>query len=155
MVADETAKVCDRGQAVRDLLGPRFPRIVCLCGSTRFWKAFQEVSLRETMAGRIVLSVGCDTASDEDHGITRDQKERLDELHLRKIDLADEVLVLNVGGYIGDSTGNELAYALAGKKPVRTLEPMDLEAWLADRTRRMNATAMRDVESGQKLEILK
>ena len=149
MVADETAKVCDRGQAVRDLLGPRFPRIVCLCGSTRFWKAFQEVSLRETMAGRIVLSVGCDTASDEDHGITRDQKERLDELHLRKIDLADEVFVLNVGGYIGESTGNELAYALASRNPrkvVRTLEPLDLEAWRMERDKRRRREAVANLE---------
>jgi len=123
-----------------------FPRIVCLCGSTRFWKAFQETNLRETLAGRIVLSVGCATTSDEDLGITPDEKVRLDDLHLRKIELADEVLVLNVGGYIGESTGNELAYALALKKPVRTLEPMDLEAWRTDRDRRMKTDAVRNLE---------
>ena len=125
---------------------PNFPRIVCLCGSTRFWKTFQEASLRETLMGRIVLSVGCATASDEDHGLTCDQKERLDELHLQKIDLADEVLVLNVGGYVGESTGNELAYALAGGKFVRTLEPMDLAAWLVERDKTMRETAMRNLE---------
>ena len=120
---------CPKIRTVRDLLGPHFPPIVCLCGSTRFWKAFQEAGLRETLAGRIVLSIGCATASDEDHGIAPDQKARLDELHLRKIDLADEVLVLNVGGYIGESTANELAYALALGKSVRTLEPLDLDAY--------------------------
>jgi len=131
---------------VRDVLGQSFPRIVCLCGSTRFWKAFQEASLRETLAGRIVLSVGCATMSDEECGITPEQKTALDELHLRKIELADEVLVLNVGGYIGESTGNELAYALALKKPIRTLEPLDLEAWLAGRNRQTNAAVMHNLE---------
>jgi len=117
------------------------PPIVCLCGSTRFWQTFQEAALRETLADRIVLTVGCMTASDKDHGITPDQKARLDNLHLRKIDLADEVFILNVGGYIGESTGNELAYALALKKPVRTLEPLDLDAWLTERDTAMRATA--------------
>ena len=50
-------------------------------------------------------------------------KESLDELHLRKIDLADEVFILNVGGYIGDSTRSELDYARAQGKPVKFLEP--------------------------------
>ena len=50
-----------------------------------------------------------------------------DTLHLRKIDLADEVLVLNVGGYIGESTRREIAYAIAQKKPVRYLEPLEAE----------------------------
>lgn len=125
---------------------PDFPRIVCLCGSTRFWTAFEAANLRETLAGRIVLSVGCYARSDKAIGLTPPEKERCDELHLRKIDLADEVLVLNVGGYIGESTGNELAYALAGGKPVRTLEPMDLAAWLVERDKAMRETAMRNLE---------
>jgi len=107
---------------------------------------FAAANLRETLAGRIVLSIGSTTTSDEELGLSRDVKQRLDELHLRKIDLADEMFVLNVGGYIGESTGNELAYALAMKKPVRTLEYLDLEAWLAERMRHMNATAMRNLE---------
>ena len=98
------------------------PRIVCLCGSTRFWKTFQEASLKETMEGRIVLSVGAATASDKDHGITPEQKIMLDELHKRKIDLADEILVLNVGGYIGESTRSEIEYAKVLKMPIRYLE---------------------------------
>ena len=55
-------------------------------------------------------------------------KERLDVLHLRKIDLADEVLILNVGGYIGKSTRKELDYALSQGKPVRYLEAQDHQA---------------------------
>lgn len=105
------------------------PTIVCLCGSTRFSTAFQEANLRETLAGRIVLSIGCDMRSDtEIFGQLPAQelaaiKAKLDELHLRKIDLADEVLVLNVGGYIGQSTAREIAYAAQHGKRLRWWEP--------------------------------
>jgi len=106
------------------------PTIVCLCGSTRFWRTFQEASLQETLAGRIVLSIGAAVASDEEHfgHMTPADKDalkaRLDELHLRKIDLADEVLILNCGGYVGPSTAREWAYAQAHGKRVRWWEPV-------------------------------
>ena len=106
----------------------RRPRIVCLCGSTRFGDAFRAAEFTETMAGRIVLTIGCNMKSDDDlfgHlavPVKEAIKRNLDELHLRKIDLADEVLILNVGGYMGESTRNELAYAEAHGKPVRWLE---------------------------------
>jgi len=107
------------------------PKIVCLCGSTRFYQKFVEANYLETMAGNIVLSVGFyPHAVNEMHGegvgITPEQKESLDELHKRKIDLADEVYVLNVGGYIGSSTRGEIEYAISHGKPVRYLE--DAEA---------------------------
>jgi len=97
--------------------------IVCLCGSTRFYEAFQKANFEETMAGKIVLSIGCDTHRDSDLPITAEQKLELDNLHLTKIDLADEVLILNVNGYIGSSTNRELAYARFADKKVRFLEP--------------------------------
>lgn len=108
------------------------PRIVCLCGSTRFHKQFVEHNYLETMAGKIVLSVGFyPHAANEVHGegigITEEQKHALDELHKRKIDLADEVLVLNVGGYIGSSTRSEILYAGAEGKPIRYLEEPTLK----------------------------
>ena len=98
------------------------PTIVCLCGSGRFREAFERAELDETLAGRIVLTIGCNT-----HDIARDTdwahiKPMLDQLHFRKIDLADEVLILNVGGYIGESTRRELAYARSLGKRVRFLE---------------------------------
>lgn len=106
------------------------PRIVCLCGSTRFWEAFRDHGLRLTLEGKIVLSIGIAAsdsmtfahASDEDGKAI---KERLDWLHRRKIDLADEILVLNVGGYVGDSTKNEIAYAILRHKGISWLEPGD------------------------------
>jgi hypothetical protein len=104
------------------------PRIVCLCGSTRFYEQFQEANYRLTMAGVIVLSVGFYPHATAEHGhgegVGHDSAEKLalDELHKRKIDLADEVYVLNVGGYIGDSTRSEIDYALASGKSVSYLE---------------------------------
>lgn len=79
------------------------------------------------MKGHIYLSIGFyPHASEEMHGEgvghNSAEKVALDELHKRKIDLADEVYVLNVGGYIGDSTRSEVAYAEATGKPVRWLE---------------------------------
>jgi hypothetical protein len=114
--------------------GDEFPTIVCLCGSTRFWRTFQEAALAETVAGNIVLSIGAATATDEDHfahlspKVYDNLKDQLDELHLRKIDLADEVLILNVGGYIGASTARELEYARTYGKVVRFLEPRPPES---------------------------
>jgi hypothetical protein len=105
-----------------------YPTIVCLCGSTRFWRTFQEASLRETLSGKIVLSIGAASGTDDEHfsGLPKEEYDRvkamLDDLHMRKIDLADEVLVLNVGGYIGESTARELAYAQSLGKPVRFWE---------------------------------
>lgn len=104
------------------------PTIVCLCGSTRFWRTFQEASLQETLAGKIVLSIGAASGTDDEHfgNLPRDEYDRikamLDELHLRKIDLADEVLILNVDGYIGESTSRELAYATSLNKSIRFWE---------------------------------
>ncbi len=98
------------------------PIVVCLCGSTRFSEAFREANLKETLAGKIVLSIGCDFKSDQGLGLTVSDKEKLDELHLRKIDLASEVLILNVGGYIGESTRRELNYAVSQGKRIRYLE---------------------------------
>lgn len=104
--------------------------VVCLCGSTRFWQTFQEANLRETLAGRIVLTLGAAVASDEEHfghlsaEARAALKWQLDDLHLDKIALADEVLILNVDGYIGESTRRELAYALKLNKGVRFWEPL-------------------------------
>jgi hypothetical protein len=104
-----------------------FPCIVCLCGSTRFMDAFHEMGWQLTLDGYIVLTVGvCKHA--KDHGgeaLGQDVADKLDELHFRKIDLADWVLILNVDGYIGESTRKELEYAKSHGKRVTFLEPAD------------------------------
>ena len=115
-----------RGERQRREQQNRRPTIVCLCGSTRFVATFREANLRETLAGRIVLSIGGETKSDAElllaGELTWEDKARLDELHLCKIDLCDEILVLNVDGYIGESTKRELAYARTLGKRVRWWE---------------------------------
>jgi cell division protein FtsB len=96
------------------------PKIVCLCGSTRFKREFINRNFKETMAGNIVLTVGWFGHADGDkYTPTPEEKVKLDELHKRKIDLADEVLVLDVGGYIGESTRSEINYAKIHGKPIR------------------------------------
>lgn len=104
-----------------------FPRIVAICGSTRFMAEMAEAELRETTArpGKIVVKPACDLKSP--HELWSDPVEaealkvRLDELHRSKILLADEVLV--VGDYIGDSTRAEIAYARSLGRPVRFTHP--------------------------------
>ena len=116
------------------------PRIVCLCGSTRFYEAFQQANYKETMAGNIVLSVGFyrpapqsesektryQGTHGESWGCTPEQKIALDVLHKQKIDMADEILVLNVGGYIGESTTSEVSHAISKGKVIRWLEPNNI-----------------------------
>lgn len=107
----------------KELLG--LPRIVAICGSTRFMADMNEADLRETEAGRIVVKPGCDLKSPHplwsDPARAEALKVRLDELHRAKIRLADEVLV--VGDYIGDSTRAEIAYARSLGRPVRFTHP--------------------------------
>lgn len=111
--------------------------IVTLCGSTRFYEAFMRAQYEETMRGHIVLTVGFfmhrpETAHGESVGCTPKQKIALDELHLDKIDLSHESLILNVGGYIGESTARELAYTIATNKGLRFLEPGPGKRYMTD-----------------------
>lgn len=97
------------------------PRRVVLCGSTRFADAYRDANRTETLAGRIVLSVGL-LGHAEGIDMNGPVKAALDELHLRKIDLADGILVVSVGGYVGSSTRNEIDYAIRHGKEVRWME---------------------------------
>lgn len=104
-------------------------KVVTLCGSTRFKEQFMDVQKRLTLAGYIVISVGLfGHAGDQevwdgmDEGTLSKTKEMLDDMHKRKIDMADEIYVINVGGYIGDSTRSEIQYAEEHGKPVRYYE---------------------------------
>jgi hypothetical protein len=102
------------------------PTIVVLCGSTRFRDAYEAAMRTETLAGKIVLTVGL---FGHVEGLDMDGpvKAMLDQLHLRKIDRADEALFLNFGGYIGASTQRELDYARLHGKRIRFLEPREDE----------------------------
>ena len=107
------------------------PRVVCLCGSTRFKSEFIALNFSLTMAGVVVLTVGWFSHADADmYTPTEEERARLDELHLRKIDMADYVLVINPGGYIGESTEREIAYAESVGRTVQYLHGVPVE--LAD-----------------------
>ena len=104
-------------------------KVITLCGSTRFKEQFMEAQKRLTLEGNIVISVGLfGHAGDQevwdgmDEGTLSKTKEMLDDMHRRKIDMADEIYVINVGGYIGDSTRSEIQYAEEHGKNVRYYE---------------------------------
>ena len=97
-------------------------KIVTLCGSTRFKEQYLETQKRLTLEGCIVISVGLFGHSGDDEVWKPGTKEMLDDMHLRKINLADEIFVINVGGYIGESTKREIAYAEKIGKKVNYLE---------------------------------
>ena len=97
-------------------------KVITLCGSTRFKDAFLEAQKRLTLEGNIVNSVGLFGHSGDEEVWAPGTKEMLDDMHKRKIDMADEIFVINVGGYIGASTQSEIEYAMVVGKPVRYLE---------------------------------
>ena len=103
--------------------------VITLCGSTRFKDEFMESQKRLTLEGNIVISVGlfghagdAEVWENMDEGTLTKTKEMLDDMHKRKIDMADEIYVINVGGYIGSSTKSEIEYANATGKGIRYLE---------------------------------
>lgn len=99
-------------------------KVITLCGSTRFKDAFMETQKRLTLEGNIVISVGLFGHSGDEEVWKEGTKEMLDNMHKRKIDMSDGIFVINVGGYIGDSTRSEIDYAIKNGKTVEYLEPI-------------------------------
>ena len=104
-------------------------KVITLCGSTRFKDEYMEAQKRLTLEGNIVISVGlfghagdAEVWENMDEGTLTKTKAMLDDMHKRKIDMADEIVVINVGGYIGSSTKSEIKYAKMTGKTVRYLE---------------------------------
>lgn len=104
-------------------------KVITLCGSTRFKKEFMDIQKMLTLKGNIVISVGLFGHSGDsevwenmDEGTLTKTKEMLDDMHKRKIDMADEIFVINVDGYIGESTKSEIEYAKKTGKEVTYLE---------------------------------
>ena len=95
-------------------------KVITLCGSTCFKEDFERVNRELTLQGNIVISVGAFGHSGDI--FTLEQKIMLDEIHKRKIDMADAIYVINKGGYIGESTKSEIKYALEHNKPVMFME---------------------------------
>jgi len=96
-------------------------KIITLCGSTKFRDEFIAEQKRLTLEGNIVISVGLFGHSGDNEVWSETIKEMLDDMHKRKIDLADEIFVINVGGYTGVSTKSEIEYALKTGKTIKYL----------------------------------
>ena len=97
-------------------------KVITLCGSTHFKEQFLEAQKRLTLEGNIVISVGLFGHSGDEEVWNEGTKEMLDDMHKRKIDMADAIYVINVGGYIGSSTRSEIEYAKKQGKQVLYLE---------------------------------
>ena len=104
-------------------------KVITLCGSTKFKDEFLKAQKDLTLKGNIVISVGLFGHSGDfevwenmDEGTLTKTKEMLDDMHKRKIDMADEIFVINVNNYIGDSTKSEIEYAIKTGKKVNYLE---------------------------------
>lgn len=110
------------------------PKVITLCGSSRFPDAFHLANLHFSLQGHIVISLGAFGHADQPAGSryllsdgdeSTPEKQAIDQLHFRKIDLADEIFVVNVGGYVGSSTRREIDYARSLDKPVRWMFPVE------------------------------
>ena len=104
-------------------------KVITLCGSTNFKDEFLKAQKDLSLKGNIVISVGLFGHSGDsevwenmDEGTLTKTKEMLDDMHKRKIDMSDEIFVINVNGYIGDSTKSEIEYAIKTGKKVNYLE---------------------------------
>ncbi|GCD91275.1 hypothetical protein [Nocardioides sp. LS1] len=94
--------------------------VIALCGSMRFGAEFARLDVELTLAGHVVLTP---TALDPSTELSAEDRERLGRVHLQKVAMADEVLIVNVGDYLGESTRRELEHARSLGLAVRFLEP--------------------------------
>lgn len=118
----KTQTVSDKTQLNREKMNK--PKIICYCGSLRVaLEAFKKAEYQSVLDGNIALLPCCMFVDTQrEYGAESDYKIKADELHKRKIDICDEVFVLNVGGYIGESTRSEIEYAKSIGKPIKYLE---------------------------------
>lgn len=99
-------------------------KVITLCGSTKFKEEYLNTQKQLTLEGNIVISVGLFGHRGDNEVWSEGTKDMLDDMHKRKIDMADEIFVINVGGYIGESTESEIEYAKSTRKGVKFLEQL-------------------------------
>lgn len=100
-------------------------KVITLCGSTKLKKQFEQVNRYLTLQGNIVISLAFFEQS-EGIEITTEQAELFAKIHLRKIEMSDEIFVIDVDGYIGSSTKNEIEYAIENGKTIRYFSKSEL-----------------------------
>lgn len=129
------------------------PPIVCICGSTLFIELMAvlawEFEKRRTIALSCHLLPASYTTTEHHVGEEEGAAENLDELHLRKIDLADSVLIVNKNGYIGSSTQNEIAYAIATGKPLEFHQPVEGEDFMLRNSHELGLQVAKHVQEKQ------
>ena len=96
-------------------------KVITLCGSTKFKEDFLREQEKLTLAGNVVISVGIFAHADEKN-LALSEKILLDDIHRQKIEMADEILVINKNNYIGESTQKEIDYAMALNKSIKYME---------------------------------
>lgn len=101
------------------MYAPKIYKVITLCGSTKFKTQFEETVKELTLQGNIVISVGCFGHSGDNEVWTDEVKEMLDDMHKRKILMANEIYVIDVDGYIGESTRSEIEFAESKNIPIR------------------------------------
>lgn len=114
-------------------------KVITLCGSTRFKDAFLEAQKQLTLKGNIVISVGLFGHSGDNEVWTEGTKEMLDDMHLRKIDMADEIYVINVDGYIGSSTDSKKTVSKSVDLNVHSGDVVEHKAYGKGRVLKINA----------------
>lgn len=120
--ADPRQTAARRSNVVKVLhWGDNPPSVICLCGSTKFKSEFLSANRALTLAGHVVVMPGVFGHTDGGF-LDGETKRKLDELHLKKIEMADIVYVINPNGYIGSSTRNEIEHAESLGKIIRYLE---------------------------------
>lgn len=92
-----------------------------ICGSMRYFDDMLKAAQTLSLDGYIVLMPFVTFVGEAQ---SSEAKAMLDELHFRKIDMSSEIYVVNPGGYIGESTRNEIEYARQVGKKICSLEPI-------------------------------
>lgn len=100
-------------------------KVITLCGSAKFKDEFLKVQQKLTFEGNIVLSLMFFEGVSEDEIYSAETKQMLDDMHKQKIDMSDEIFVINKNGYIGSSTKSEIEYATRSGKAVKYLETIN------------------------------
>lgn len=95
--------------------------VITLCGSVKFKEEFERIKEELTLAGNIVFTPNFFHSIKKEE-INNETKKMLDKMHKQKIDMSDEIYVINVGGYIGESTKSEIEYAKTKNKKISYLK---------------------------------
>lgn len=97
--------------------------IITLCGSTKFKSEFLRIQEKLTLDGNIVFTPNF--FNNTNNEMIKKNKPMLDAMHKQKIDMSDEIYVINLGGYIGESTKAEIEYAKTNSKKISYIESIN------------------------------